>query len=54
VFLLGLTTVKKIIEAHEGTLEVENNPGRGMTFRVVIPDPAVPRRRQREQMGKSV
>jgi len=32
----------KIIEAHEGDLEVENNPGKRTTFRVVIPDTAAP------------
>lgn len=46
---LGLGTAKKIIEAHEGYLEAENNPGKGMTFRVVIPDPSASgSRRQRK------
>lgn len=34
---LGLTIVKKIVEAHQGYLEVLENPERGVTFRVVIP-----------------
>lgn len=34
---LGLTIVKKIVEAHEGYLEVLENSERGVTFRVIIP-----------------
>lgn len=34
---LGLSICKRIIEAHGGTIEVENNPGRGATFTVRIP-----------------
>jgi signal transduction histidine kinase len=33
---LGLAIVKKVIEAHEGQLEVLENTGRGMTFKVLL------------------
>jgi signal transduction histidine kinase len=34
---LGLPIAKKIVEAHQGYLEGENNFGKGATFRVIIP-----------------
>lgn len=34
---LGLPIVKKIIEAHNGRMEIRDNPDRGVTFRVVLP-----------------
>ena len=34
---LGLPIVKKIVEAHEGRIEVLDNPEEGVTFRVSIP-----------------
>jgi two-component system, NtrC family, sensor histidine kinase HydH len=34
---LGLPIAKKIVEAHEGMLEVLENPAKGVTFRVIIP-----------------
>jgi len=34
---LGLPIAKKIIEAHQGYLEVQNNSGKGVTFKVIIP-----------------
>ena len=34
---LGLSIAKKIINAHEGDLEVLDNPDKGVTFRVVMP-----------------
>jgi len=34
---LGLPIVKKIVEAHQGYLEVLQNPEKGATFRVMIP-----------------
>lgn len=34
---LGLSICKRITEAHAGTLEVKNNPGRGASFIVTIP-----------------
>jgi two-component system, NtrC family, sensor histidine kinase HydH len=34
---LGLPIAKKIVEAHQGHIEVLNNPERGLTFRVHLP-----------------
>ncbi|MEW6054649.1 MAG: PAS domain S-box protein [Nitrospirota bacterium] len=34
---LGLTITHRIIEEHDGSIEVESRPGEGSTFRVVIP-----------------
>ena len=34
---LGLTLVKHIVEAHDGTIAVESVPGRGSTFAVTLP-----------------
>lgn len=34
---LGLTITHKIIEEHKGHIEVESKPGKGSTFRVIIP-----------------
>jgi PAS domain S-box-containing protein len=33
---LGLTIVKAIVDAHEASIEVESEPGKGTTFRVVL------------------
>jgi signal transduction histidine kinase len=34
---LGLYISRQIVEAHRGWIEVESTPGRGSTFRVVLP-----------------
>ena len=34
---IGLTIVKKIIEAHHGTISLESTPGKGSTFHVTLP-----------------
>ena len=34
---LGLPIAKKIVEAHQGYLEVQNNFEKGVTFKVIIP-----------------
>ena len=34
---LGLSVVRRLVEAHEGTIEVESELGRGSTFRVRLP-----------------
>jgi len=34
---IGLPTVKRIVEAHGGTIEVDSQIGRGTTFRLLFP-----------------
>jgi signal transduction histidine kinase len=34
---LGLPIVKKIIEAHKGSINIINNNEKGVTFRITIP-----------------
>jgi signal transduction histidine kinase len=34
---IGLAMVKEIVEAHEGTVRVRSEPGRGSEFTLVLP-----------------
>jgi len=34
---IGLFQSKMIVEAHQGKIEVESEPGKGSTFRVFLP-----------------
>jgi len=34
---LGLALVRRIARAHGGGVEVDNRPGQGVTFRVMLP-----------------
>jgi len=35
---LGLAIVKKIVEAHQGRLLILDNPDKGLTFRIAMPN----------------
>lgn len=34
---LGLVFCQQIVEAHDGSIQVESNPGQGTTFRILLP-----------------
>jgi len=34
---LGLSIIKNLVEKHKGSIEVESEPGKGSTFRVIFP-----------------
>ena len=36
---IGLFQSKMIVEAHKGTIQVESEPGKGTTFRIILPIP---------------
>jgi signal transduction histidine kinase len=38
---LGLNIVSSIVAAHDGTVALESQAGRGSTFRVTLPHPVV-------------
>ncbi len=39
---LGLPTVRRIIEAHGGTIACESEPGRGTRFTILLPTTVAP------------
>jgi signal transduction histidine kinase len=38
---IGLSMVYRIIQMHDGEVEVQSTPGRGTTFRVLLPRASV-------------
>ncbi|HEX7314120.1 MAG TPA: ATP-binding protein [Pyrinomonadaceae bacterium] len=50
---LGLFTVKEVVEAHGGKLEVESSPGAGTRFRVVLPSRLFQSGERRERPWKA-
>ena len=34
---MGLAIVKRVVENHRGSVDLESEPGRGATFRVTLP-----------------
>jgi hypothetical protein len=40
---IGLTIVRELVRAHDGRVEVESEPGRRTSFRVVLPDSSTTR-----------
>jgi len=34
---LGMPIAKQIVEQHKGRIEIESEPGKGTTFRIILP-----------------
>ena len=39
---LGLTLVRRIVRAHGGRVEVDNSPGKAVTFQIFLPAGGIP------------
>jgi signal transduction histidine kinase len=52
---LGLPIVHRIITSHGGQIEVDNHPGKGVTFIVTLPapEPSAPSPLAKEWAGRS-
>ena len=50
---LGLAIVAALVAAHNGTVEVDTEPGEGATFRVRLPLAAPSRRRRTSRLSRS-
>jgi two-component system phosphate regulon sensor histidine kinase PhoR len=54
-FGIGLAVVKHIMDAHDGSIDVESRPGKGSTFTLVFPAPPdVPGSRHRPRIRRTM